>query len=68
MWAGTPWPHARGMTHIPFQMLSDLHHERLADLIGEADRTRRARPAKRLRRIAKGRNHPALAHRSGMIG
>jgi len=47
------------MTHIPFQMLYDLHHERLADLLGEADPTRRAQPTKRLRRITKSRNHSA---------
>lgn len=67
MWAGTPC-RTLDMTRIPFQMPYDLHHERPADLIGEADPARRARPAKRLRRITKGRNHPALAHRSGMIG
>jgi hypothetical protein len=44
------------MTQIPFQMLYDLHHQRLAELLGEADDARLARTEKRLRRMPKGRN------------
>lgn len=59
MWAAGAWQHARGMTQIPFEMLRELHHERFADLLAEADSIRRARTAKRLRRITKSRKHPA---------